>query len=158
MSKPKKVISVRFDEQLREIINQEAQKKGIKPSEYIRGKLKDGLKEHEIPPITSHEHIEMPVKESEEDPTEEDFAKRLENKLKELETRIAGVSKLPEVKEPEVEKAEIALSDDEIDRLIRDAIKSEKKEESESYMCSGCGYIDNKEFNPCPKCGNKLKW
>jgi len=147
---PKKIISVRVDEQLQKIISQEAQKKGKKPSEYIREKLKDGLKECEIPPTTKH--IGMPSSES------EDLEKRLKKQIKDFESKIAGVGKLPEVKEPEVEKAEIELSDDKLDKAIREAVKEPDKKQTEQYMCGGCGYIDSKEFSPCPKCGNKLTW
>jgi antitoxin component of RelBE/YafQ-DinJ toxin-antitoxin module len=153
---PKKIISVRFDEQLHEIINQEAQKKGMKPSDYIRETLKGGLKEYEVSPTPSQEHIEMPVKESEEEPTEEDFEKRLQNKLKELENKIAGVGKLPDT--PTVEKAEIELSDDELDAAIKEAVKPEKTVQPDPWVCGGCSYVSDKQFNQCPKCGAKLTW
>ena len=155
---PKKIISVRFDEQLQEIINQEAQKKGIKPSEFIREKLKDGLKEYETAPNKPIESVGMPVKESEEDTTEEDFEKRFEDKLKDLESKIAGIGKLPEAKEPEVEKAEIELSDDELDKIIKDAVKGETPKAPDDYICGGCGHTEKQPFNPCPKCKARLTW
>jgi rubrerythrin len=153
---PKKIISIRFDEQLHEIINQEAQKKGIKPSEYIREKLAEGLKEYETAPSTPSEYVEMPVKKSEENPTEEDFEKRLQNKLKELENKIAGVGKLPDT--PTVEKAEIELSDDELDAAIKEAVKPEKTVQPDPWVCGGCGYVADKQFNQCPNCGARLTW
>jgi lipopolysaccharide biosynthesis regulator YciM len=155
---PKKIISVRFDEQLHELINQEAQKKGMKPSDYIRETLKGGLKEYEVSTTPSREQIGMPVKESEENPTEEEFEKRLEKQIKDLESKIAGIGKLPEAKEPEMEKAEIEPSDDELDKAIKEAGKEPEKKQTEQYMCGGCGYIDSKEFSPCPNCGNTLTW
>jgi rubrerythrin len=145
---PKKIISVRVEEELNKIITQEAQKKGIKPSIYIREKLKDGLEEYAIPPTTKH--IGMPSSES------EDLEKRLETKLKELENKIAGVGELPDT--PTVEKAEIELSDDELDAAIKEAGKPEKTVQPDPWVCGGCGYESNKEFSPCPNCGAKLTW
>jgi rubrerythrin len=153
---PKKIISIRFDEQLHEIINQEAQKKGMKSSEFIREKLKDGLKEYETAPTKPIESVGMPAKENEEDPTAEDFEKRLETKLKELENKIAGVGKLPDT--PTVEKAEIGLSDDELDAAIKWAVKPEKTVQPDPWICGECGYASDKQFNQCPKCGAKLTW
>jgi hypothetical protein len=152
---PKKIISVRFDEQLHEIINQEAQKKGMKPSDYIRETLKGGLKEYETAPTKPIESVGMPAKEN-ENPTEGDFEKRLETKLKELENKIVGVGKLPDT--PTVEKAEIELSDDELDAAIKEAVKPTTTTEPEKYVCGGCSYTSDKEFNPCPRCGANLKW
>jgi hypothetical protein len=118
---PKKIVSIRVDEKLHEIINQEAQKKGIKTSEYLREKLAENLKEFENPP-TEAEPVETPVEESEE-------------------------------KQDEGE-----LLDDETYRAILEAVKSEKTEAPDQFICINCKHIENKEFNPCPQCGAKLKW
>ena len=157
---PKKIISIRFDEQLQKIIDQEAQKKGIKPSEYIRGKLAQDLKEFENSSTTSTEHIETPVKASEEKLTIEEVEKMIDRVFDKMgKTTTPTPSNVEKTEsEPVVEQAEIELSDDELDAAIKEAVKPTTTTEPEKYVCGGCSYISDKEFNPCPKCGNKLKW
>jgi len=147
-----KTVSFRVGENLYKLLHATAQKRGTRLSKYVRRKLIDGLrKEYGIASPKSEEQIGILVGESEEDEidlTDEEIEKRVERIVEE---KLKNTTPAP----PKVEPAEIRLSDDEIERELK---ALENKPDEDDYVCGGCGYQQKGEFNPCPKCGKKLRW